>query len=256
MPMTGNVAWDGRLADFKGSDTARYIEMVTATANRCAACRPRFGPGADLSLTVDITEGCDSGGAPCRAFKPAVCHLQCQEPKLKVHQATHCIGDDLASVGARLVLDYGGPGQANIPVLAYTLVPSLVIGEPGGEMTSAMVSALLSPDFQMSLSDSYGEIAQQACLVQDTCTVDSGGAVELLVDGEPMYSQQLDQTDPGDALWLEGARAGHLLVISGYNLVFRDAGLELSAAPGHARRRSRPGALTTEPARSPSVISG
>jgi hypothetical protein len=231
MPIASNVAWDGRLEDFKGRDTAQYIETVLATANRCAACRLPFGPGADLSLTVDITEGRDRNGSICLAFDPAVCHLQCQEAGLQVHQATGCIGEP-ASVGARLVLDCDGPGQTNIPVLAYTLVPSLVFGEPGGEMTSVLVSGLLNHGFQLSLSDSYGEIAQQARLVQDTftCTVGGGGAVELHVDGALMHSQQLNRSDPGDALWLEGARAGHVLIISGDNLVFTETGLELSAA--------------------------
>jgi hypothetical protein len=99
-------------------------------------------------------------------------------------------------------------------------------------MTSVLVSGLLNHGFQLSLSDSYGEIAQQARLVQDTftCTVGGGGAVELHVDGALMQSQQLNRSDPGDALWLEGARAGHVLIISGDNLVFTETGLELSAA--------------------------
>ncbi|MDQ0618478.1 hypothetical protein [Arthrobacter globiformis] len=165
-------------------------------------------------------------------FDPAVYHLQCQQPGLNVSQATDCIGDDLASVGARLVLNWGGTGQTKIPVLAYTMVPSLVFGEPGGEMTSALVSALLNHGFQMALSDSYGEIVRQAVPVRQacTCTVSGDGAIELHVDGALMHSQQLDRTDPGDAIWLEGARAGHVLVISGDNLAFTDTGLELGAA--------------------------
>jgi hypothetical protein len=165
-------------------------------------------------------------------FDPAVYHLQCQQPGLNVSQATGCLGDDLASVGARMVLNWGGAGQTKIPVLAYTLVPSLVFGEPGGEMTSALVSALLNHGFQMSFSDSYDEIVRQARPVLDTCTCTIGGdgAIELRVDGALMHSQQLDRTDPGDAIWLEGARAGHVLVISGDNLAFTDTGLELSAA--------------------------
>jgi hypothetical protein len=232
MPITSNVAWDARVETFKGRDTAQYIKSVMAAARRCAACGLPFGPGAALALTVEIIEGCDTEGTVSLTFDPAVYHLQCQQPGLSVSQATDCIGDDLSSIGARPVLNRGGAGQTKIPVLAYTLVPSLVFGEPGGEMTSALVSALLNHGFQMALSDSYGEIARQAVPVRDTCTCTIGGdgAVELRVDGALMHSQQLDRTDTGDVIWLEGARAGHVLVISGDNLAFTDTGLELSAA--------------------------
>jgi hypothetical protein len=231
MPITSNVAWDTRLETFKGRDTAQYIETVLAMAGRCAACLLPLGPGAAVSLTVDITEGRDLEGTMSLTFDSAVYHLQCQEPGLRVHQSAG-IESDLASVGARLVLPGGALGQMNIPVLAYTLVPSLVFGEPGGEMTSALVSALLNHGFQMSLTDSYGEIVRRAVPAQDTCTcsVNDGGAIALRVDGELMHSQQLDGTDVGDALWLEGAKAGHVLVISGDNLRFTETGLELGAA--------------------------
>ena len=229
---TGNVAWDGRLEAFKGRDTAQYIESVLAAARRCAACRLPLGPGAALSLTVDITEGHDvEGTLVSLTFDPAVCHLQCQEPGLRVHQATRITGH-LGSVGARLVLTGGRTRRTSIPVLAYTLVPSLVLGKPGGEMTSALVSALLNHGFQMSFTASYGEIIQQAAPALDTCTctVADGGAVQLHVDGTLMHSQQLDRTDPGDAAWLKSARAGHVLVISGDNLIFSDTDMELTAA--------------------------
>jgi hypothetical protein len=228
MPITSNVAWDARLETFKGRDTAQYIETVMATASRCAACRLPLGPGAAVSLNVDITEGRDLEGTVSLTFDPALCHLQCQEPGLSVHQAAG-LDSELASIGARLVL---AAAPANIPVLAYTLVPSLVVGAPGGEMTSALVSALLNHGFQMSLTDNYGLMAQQARLVRDTCTcsVSDDGAIALHMDAALMHSQQLDRTDVGDALWLEGARAGHVLVISGDNLLFADTGLELNAA--------------------------
>ena len=232
MPITGKVVWDARLETFKGRDTTQYIESVLATVSRCAACRLPLGPGSDLSLTVDITEGRDRVGMACLIFDPAVYHLQCRQPGLRVRQATDFIGNNLMSVGARMVLHGGGSGQTKIPVLAYTLVPGLVFGKPGGGMTSALVSALLNHGFRMSLSDCYGEIVRQARPVRDTCfcTLDGGGTVELHVDGALMHSQQLDRRDPDDAMWLEGARAGYVLAISGDNLLFDRTGVELSAA--------------------------
>ena len=231
MPITSNVAWDEGLEAYKGRDTAHYIEMVKTAASRCAACRLPLGSGAALSLTVDITEDRDLEGVRSLTFDAAVCHLQCQEPGLRVHHATG-VRQGLSSCGARLVLSRGPSGNTNIPVLAYTLVPNMVFGEPGGEMTSALVSLLLHHGFQMSLSASYTEILQRAVHARNTCTctVAAGGAVQLHVDGFLMHSQQLDRTNPNDSRWLQAAGAGHVLVISGGNLTFTETGLELTAA--------------------------
>ncbi|RAM35821.1 hypothetical protein [Arthrobacter globiformis] len=231
MPITSNVAWDTRLESFKGRDTAQYIETVMGMASRCAACRLPLGPGAAVSLTVDITESHDLEGMVSLTFDPAVYHLQCQEPALRLIQSAD-FDSDLTSVGARLVLARGPGSERSIPVLAFTLTPSLVFGAPGGEMTSALVSALLNHGFQMSLTGSYGEIVRRSVPARDTCTcsVSDGRAGALHVDGELLHSQQHDQTDVGDALWLEGTTAGHILVISGDNLVFTETGLEVGVA--------------------------
>ena len=231
MPITSNVAWDERLEAFKGKDTAQYIETVKATASRCAACRLPLGPGAELSLMVFITEGSGSDGISSLTFDPVVCHLQCQEPGLSMREAIGLV-EGVISVGARLVLNRERPGTAAIPVLAYTLVPNVVIGEPGGEMTSALVSLLLNHGFQMSTSARYSDILERAVPVGSTCicTVAGGGAVQLHVDGLLMCSQQLDRSNPNDAAWLQAAGAGRVLVISGDNLTFAETGLELAAA--------------------------
>lgn len=227
MPITSNVAWDERLEAFKGRDTAQYVETVKATASRCAACRLPLGPGAALSLMVFITEGSDSS----LTFDPVVCHLQCQEPGLSMREAIGLV-EGVISVGARLVVGGEGWGTAAMPVLAYTLVPNVVIGEPGGEMTSALVSLLLNHGFQMSNSARYSDILERALPAGNTCicTMAGGGAVQLHVDGLLMCSQQLDRGNPNDAAWLQAAGAGRVLVISGDNLTFAETGLELAAA--------------------------
>ncbi len=231
MPITSNVAWDERLEAFKGRDTAQYVETVKATASRCAACRLPLGPGAALSLMVFITEGSGSDGMSSLTFDPVVCHLQCQAPGLSMREAIGLV-EGVISVGARLVLSRGGAGTATIPVLAYTLVPNVVIGEPGGEMTSALVSLLLNHGFQMSSSARYSDILERAVPAGNTCicTVADGGAVQLHVDGLLMCSQQLDRRNPNDAAWLQAAGTGRVLVISGDNLTFAETGLELAAA--------------------------
>ena len=86
MPITSNVAWDERLEAYKGRNTAHYIETVKASASRCAVCPATSWLRAALSLTVDITEGRDLDGISSLTFDAAVCHLQCQEPGLRVHQ--------------------------------------------------------------------------------------------------------------------------------------------------------------------------
>lgn len=231
MPITSNVAWDGRLEAFKGRDTARYVETVKASARRCAACRLPFGPGAALSLMVFVTEGRDVDGNSSLAFDPVVCHLQCQGPGLTVREALGVV-EGVISIGARLVLGGGSSGTVAVPVLAYTLVPNVVIGEPGGEMTSALVSVLLNHGFKMSASASYGEILSRAVPARDTCrcTLARRGEVQLHVDGLLMCSQQLDRRNRHDAAWLQAAREGRVLVISGDNLTLTDTGLELTAA--------------------------
>lgn len=230
MPIINNVAWDVRLKAFKGRDTAHYIETVKAAASRCGACRLPLGPGAVLSLSVIITESRSSEGASSLTFDPVLCHLQCQEPGLTVREELGAVAK-VTSIGARLVLSGAGP-EEDIPVLAYTLVPNVVIGEPGAEKTSALVSVLLNHGFQMSFSASYSDILQRAAPARNTCTctVADGGTVQLHVDGLLMCSQQLDRRNYLDAVWLQAAGAGRVLVISGDNLRFTETDLELTAA--------------------------
>ena len=45
-----------------------------------------------------------------------------------------------------------------------------------------------------------------------------------------MNSQQLDRTNLNDSQWLQAAKAGRVLVISGDNISFTETGLELTAA--------------------------
>lgn len=62
MPITKNVAWDGRLAALKGRDAEHYVAMIAAVANHCGACRLPLGLGTVLFLNVEITAGWDVAG--------------------------------------------------------------------------------------------------------------------------------------------------------------------------------------------------
>jgi hypothetical protein len=81
IPVTRNVAWDGRLESFKGSDTTQYVSTAAAIATTCGACRRLLQPGEPLSLSVDITKCTapdgteyvtfsDSGGTARRYRRP------------------------------------------------------------------------------------------------------------------------------------------------------------------------------------------
>src|SRR5690349_20064407 len=45
MATTGNIAWVGWLASFKGPDTAHYVTTAAGLASTCAACRTGLIPG-------------------------------------------------------------------------------------------------------------------------------------------------------------------------------------------------------------------
>lgn len=154
-----------------------------------------------------------------------------QKPRLTIRAALD-VAADPASVGARLVLHNRDGSERNVAVLAYTLVPNMVFGEPDGEMTSVLVSALLNHGFQLSFSASYTEILQHAVPARDTCTctMAAGGTIQLHVDGALMHSQQLNIAILDDAAWLEAAKTGSILVVSGDNLMFTETDLQLTAA--------------------------
>ena len=88
--------------------------------------------------------------------------------------------------------------------MAYTLVPVVAFREAGGELTSALVSILLSHGFQLAMSPEYTDILDQATEVDDTChlTVTGAGFLTLTVGGETIYAEQLNPENPDDAEWL------------------------------------------------------
>lgn len=233
MPVTSNVAWDTRLEAFKGRDTTHFVAMVAATARTCVACRLPLQPEEPLSLIVEITEAIDGDGNGRLTFDTRVCHRRCREPGLTLHQGA-VAPDELTTRGALLVLDHpDGSGTRTVPVLAYTLIPVVTFREPGGELTSAHISALLSHGFELSLSTGYTGIVQDSPDVNTSvsCTVTGQGLVRLRIDGEVMYRQQLNSADAGDTEWFEAAvREGKVLVISGDYLEFTDTGLSMEAA--------------------------
>ncbi|MET3923444.1 hypothetical protein [Arthrobacter sp. UYEF20] len=231
MPTTRNVAWDERLAAFKGRDTTHFVTLAADLAAECAACGLALQPDELLSLIVDITDGTDADGFEYQSFDTCICHRRCREPGVSLHRAAGG-PDELAVIGARFTL---GPRvrARTIPVLAFTLVPVLTFREPGGELTSALVSVLLTHGFRLSLGTGYDEIVDQVREVGPgvDCTVAESGLVILSIDGGHMYSHQMDRRDAGDAEWLDAAaRKGKVLVISGDYLEITDTGLNLDPA--------------------------
>jgi hypothetical protein len=235
MPVTRNVAWDSRLESFKGRDTTHYVSSAAAIATTCLACRHPLQPNEPLSLSVDITESTTADGTEYVTFHDYVCHRHCSAPGLTVHTASWRPAD-LTPLAARLVLTQtagaGNPGIV-VPALAYTLVPVVSFREPGGELTSALVSILLSHGFQLALSPDYTAILEQAADVAASCRLSAtrAGLVTVDIGGETIYSEQLDPMKPDDAQWLEHAAAqGSILVIAGDNLVITDRVLDADPA--------------------------
>ncbi|WP_427006130.1 hypothetical protein [Pseudarthrobacter sp. H2] len=232
MRVTSNVAWDERLEAFRGRDTTGFVALLAAAASACAACGLALQHQERLSLIVDITEGRD-GGIEYRTVDTRICHGRCRAPGLTLRTAAGA-PDELTARGGRLILGHrDSSGIRAIPVLAYTLVPVLTFREPGGELTSALVSILLSHGFRLTLSTDYAEILRNARDVHNSagCTVTEQGHVCLLINGEQMYSRQLNPAAAGDAAWLQAAaREGKVLVISGDYLQITGTGLNLDAA--------------------------
>ncbi|MBT2548046.1 hypothetical protein [Arthrobacter sp. ISL-65] len=236
MPVTRNVAWDGRLESFKGRDTTQYVRTAAATAKACAACGGPLGSDEPLSLLVNITQSTAPDGTERLIFTDCVCHRRCSGPALTVEQ-TPWQPDELSPVAARLLLTHKSkPGQASVvPALAYTLVPVVSFRENDGELTSALVALLLSHGFQLAMSPEYADILEQAHETAPSCnfTVTPQGAILLSIDGQILYREQLDPDHTDDAQWLEAAaRRRHILIISGDNLDITDTSLDLHSAAG------------------------
>jgi hypothetical protein len=233
MPVTHNVAWDGRLESFKGSDTTRYVATAAAVATTCDRCRRPLRAEEPLSLIVDITESTAPDGTEYLTFSDWVCHRRCGDPAVTVHDSPYR-PEGLAPLAARVILiDRSGAGLARtVPVLAYTLVPVVSFRETGGELTSALVAILLSHGFQLAMSGDYSDILDQVHQTGNHCrfTVSRKGLLTLDVGGETMYREQLNPESPDDAEWLRAADGGSILVIGGDNLVISESSLDIAAA--------------------------
>jgi len=234
MPVTRNVAWDERLETFRGRDTTQYVTTAAAIATICAVCGGLLQPNEPLSLSVDLIESTAPDGTEYVTFRDYVCHRHCSEPGLTMHKAPWKPAQ-LTPLAARLILTQrADPDHAGIlvPALAYTLVPVVSFRKPGGELTSALVSMLLSYGFQLAPSPDYTIILQQAAEVEGGCrmTVTRARLVTLHVGGKTIYSEQLDPLKPDDTEWLKEAAHGSVLVIAGDNLVVTESALNLAAA--------------------------
>lgn len=235
MPVTSNVAWDGRLESFKGRDTTRYVTTAAAIATQCAVCSRPLHSNEPLSLSVNITESTAPDGTEYVTFSDFICHRQCRVPDLTVHRATWKPAE-LTPLAARMILTQeatgaGSPGTI-VAALAYTLVPVVAFREAGGELTSALVSILLSHGFQLAMSPEYSDILDQATEVADSCSlaVTGAGFLTLNIGGETIYAEQLNPKNPDDAEWMEAAGNGSVLIISGDNLLITETRLDVGAA--------------------------
>lgn len=233
MPVTRNVAWDRRLESFKGRDTTQYVLTAASMASACAACRAPLESGEPLSLLVNVTESTAPDGTSYVTFTDCVCHRRCSGPGLSV-QRCQWAPNELTPMAARMVLTReSGNGQERlIPVLVYTLVPVVAFRENDGDLTSALVSILLFHGFQLAMSPDYGGILEDAVETSARCrfAITPQGLITFSIGGRNLFCEQLHPDEPDDALWLEAARGGHVLVISGDNLIITTSGLDIRHA--------------------------
>ena len=234
MPVTGNVAWDQRLESYKGRDTAQYVAVAAELAKTCPACRAPLAADDQVSLLVDITQSTAPDGTECLSFTDAVCHRRCSAPALAVRQVPWQ-PDTLSPVAARVVLSQKSAfGRARVfPVLAFTLEPVLAFRENGGELTSALVSLLLSRGFQLAMSPEYPAILEQALPAGPDCrfTLSDRSLLLFTIKEEIMYREQLHPRNVDDAEWLRtAAQTGNILLISGDHLDITDTDLDIAAA--------------------------
>jgi hypothetical protein len=233
MPVTRNVAWDRRLESFKGRDTTQYVLTAASMASACAACRAPLEPGEPLSLLVNITESTAPDGTSYVTFTDCVCHRRCSAPGLSV-QRSQWAPNELTPMAARMVLSQqsGDGPERLVPTLVYTLFPVVAFRENDGDLTSALVSILLFHGFQLAMSPDYGDIVEDAVETSASCTftMTQQGLINFSIGGRTLFGEQLHPDEPDDALWLEAARGGHVLVISGDNLSITTNGLDIRHA--------------------------
>lgn len=233
MPITSNVAWDGRLELFKGRDSTQYVRTAASRATACSTCGLPLTADEQLSMSVEVSVGTGSDGMDYRAFDCCVCHRACCVPGLTVREGS-LVPDELTSAGAVMVLHYNDDsGSRTVPALVFTLLPNLTFGVPGAEFSSVLVSVLLGQGFQLVPRPDWDYILGVAASVDPEafCTLTPQGLLGLHVAGQDMYIHQLDASEPDGAAWLEAAAgSGTVLVLGGDNLAITQSGADLAPA--------------------------
>lgn len=258
MPATSSIEWDPGLESFKGRSTTTYAAAAAAAATECASCHMPVTPRTPLSLSVDVTCSSQQDGIEYFSFQPQICHRVCRAPALTFSEG-HSSPVEFTPQAVRLILENPADGTTTA-ALVFTYLPTLSFREPGGELTSALVTALLQKGFQLAMSADVGEILRDSGATAEdvTCPISDGGLLTLRAGQATMYREQLDPADPDDAAWLGVARNGTVLAIGGDNLAFHSAGPDLVAAvqlgtlaarmvPVTASEQDRPDTTTVRP---------
>ncbi|MFE4837944.1 hypothetical protein ACFRAU_25085 [Arthrobacter sp. NPDC056691] len=230
MPATSSVEWDPDLESFKGRSTTTYAAAAAAAATECAACHMPVTARTPLALSVDVTGGTHEDGTEYFSFETQICHRVCRPPAL-TFTVGHSSPIEFTPQAARLILQNPLTGSSTA-ALVFTYLPMMSFREPGGELTSALVTALLRNGFQLAMGADVGGILRDTgpAAGDVTCPVTDAGVLTLRAGQATMYHEQLDPADPDDTAWLAVARSGTVLVIGGDNLTFNSAGPDLDAA--------------------------
>jgi hypothetical protein len=230
MPATSSVEWDPGLEPFKGRSTTTYAAAAAAAATECASCHMPVTARTPLALSVDVTGGPHEDGTEYFSFETQICHRVCRRPSL-TFTVGHSSPIEFTPQAARLILQNPITGSSTA-ALVFTYLPMMSFREPGGELTSALVTALLRKGFQLAMSADVGGILRYSSPTAEdvTCQVTDQVELTLRAGQATIYHEQLDPADADDSAWLGVARNGTVLVIGGDNLTFNCAGPDLEVA--------------------------
>jgi len=234
MRITDNIAWDDRLEEFKGRDTAHYVRTAVSNERACADCGQPFTAGDELSLLVLAQQGDDAANGFTN-YQSSVCHRACQPPNFQVQTVPGlAMPTEYDSYGARTILkNFTAFGERLVPTMFFSVLTNVTVRAPGGERTSAYISAYLHDGFQLSLTPDLTDIINHAGPVKDTfrCVITPDDIVALDSGEHRIYTLQLDRKDPHDAQWLDlAATNGTILAVLGENFAYTSTSVELDAA--------------------------
>ncbi len=130
----------------------------------------------------------------------------------------------------------GSFGTLQYPLMALTAPNDSERDEPSGTPRPLGTDDLLRRGFRLARSPDYADIALKAQPADGSvaCRL-TAGLLSLVVDGEIVWSERLDQENEEHALWIEAARTRAVTLIRGDQVQISHSGIDPTGA---ARNRT------------------